>query len=374
MTTDNHEEGLRPSRAPALEKCIHNKPKEGEPSEAAGRGTLRHKEIAAVMQVGGDNLSPECQWACDLVRKYLKEGWKIVAVEQTVDILDEFGAKISQGTIDLVLERNREFLILDWKTGDKGDYDAQMYWYATGWWDLHPEAENVRALIAYVDLRETAHVYVSYPISSTNVLLLYDKWKNKEKEPYAISHFCDYCALRGQCPAWRKEAASALEEVNSLALHPKTGLPQGGGLASAAVDGLKNDPKRLDAFLVAWERAKTLVETDWNLKEALKTHMETGFKAEHHILVHVKDKIVKSVDSEQYLEKVAHQIGFANAAHAISVDPEKAVTAWRDFYGYGDDAKFPVEIKQTEVARPSYVRSKGKPGAGEARKKRKELE
>src|ERR1700675_2053802 len=164
----------------------------------------------------------EVQWARELAEQYVGQGWTIVAIEQHIDILDEFGAKISQGTIDLVLERNREFLIIDWKTGDKGDYDAQMYGYATGWWDLHPEAEDVRALIAYVDLRETASVYVSYSISSTNVLLLYDKWKNKEKEPYVINGYCGWCALRGDCPAWRKEAANALDTVGALAVPAST--------------------------------------------------------------------------------------------------------------------------------------------------------
>lgn len=378
MNTDNHSKGFRPSKFGYLDSCIHYE--SGEAGEAAARGTKIHAEIAESMRKNAETFTPESKWASELVCEYLNQGWRIYAVEQPVDILDEFGEKITHGTIDLVLERNGDYLIRDWKTGDKGKHDLQIHGYGAAWMDLHPEAKNVQGFLDYVDLQESVPVFLSYVISATNVLLLYDKWKEKERHPYVIGTQCDWCALRAACPAWAEAATTAFDKVNYLTLNPATGLPQGGNLVPSAVAGLKNDPERLEEFVLAWERAKTLVETDWGLKDALKTHIQTGFKAEHYILVNVKDssKVVKTVNAEEFLEKVAHKIGYMQAARAVVVEPDIALEVWRNFYHYGyeEDAKFPVEIKETIVEKPgySYIRVKGKPGAGDARKKRKELE
>ena len=378
--SDNHALGFRASHFGELNECIHHE--SGEAGEAAKRGTLTHVEIAAVLKQASTTLPeyepPEVQWALALVTGYLKDGWKIFAVELAIDITNEFGEKITHGTIDLVLERNGEYLIIDWKTGDKGRHDLQVDAYGMGFMDFYPQAERVHGLLAYVDLQETNGGQLSYSKISNNILRLYDRWKEKERHEYSIGTQCDYCALRGSCPAWAKQATLAFDQVNYLSLNPATGLPQGGNLVPAAVTGLKNNPERLEEFVLAWERAKTLVETDWGLKDALKAHMQTGWKAEHHILVNVKDtsKVVKTINPEEFLEKVAHKIGYMRAAPAIVVEPDIAQQVWRDFHGYGDDAKFPVEVKETIVEKPgySYIRQRGKPGAGDARKKRKELE
>jgi hypothetical protein len=380
----NSELGFRPSNFGDLDACIHHESKEGD-SEARTRGTGTHVRIAEVLREIQGKVpatlhkdTPEIVWAVGIVVDYLKQGWHIFAIEQTVDILNEFGEKITQGTIDLVLERNGDYLIVDWKTGDKGRHELQVHGYGAGFMDLYPQAQSVQGQLAYVDLRETVPVYLSYAISSTNTLLLYDKWKEKERHPYVIGTQCDWCALRPTCPAWAKAATTAFDQVNYLALNPATGLPQGGSMAPAAVNNLKNDPHRLEEFVLAWERAKTLVETDWNLKDALKTHIQTGFKAEHHILVNIKDKteVVRSINPEEFLEKVAHKIGYMQSARAIVVDADIAYEVWQKFYGYGDKAKFPVEVKETikEVKGYSYIRAKGKAGQGDARRKRKDLE
>ena len=373
---DNHALGFAPHHFGQLSQCIHHE--SSEAGEAAKRGTATHLRIANV--VNGSELlesdPPEVKWTATLLLEYIRDGWKIFAVELKIEILNEFGEPITHGTIDLVLERNGDYLIIDWKTGDKGQHELQLHGYGAGFMDFYPQATSVQGVLAYVDLRETVPVYLSYAISSTNILLLYDKWKEKERQPYVIGTQCDWCALRSTCPAWAKAATTAFDQVNYLSLNPATGLPQGGNLAPAAVNNLKNDPCRLEEFVLAWERAKTLVETDWNLKDALKTHIQTGFKAEHHIVVNVKDKteVVRSISSEEFLEKVAHKIGYMQAAPAIVVQPDLAMEAWIKWRG--DDARFPVEVKETIVEKPgySYIRQKGKPGAGDALKKRKELE
>jgi hypothetical protein len=377
---DNHALGFAPHHFGQLAECIHHESKEA--GEAAKRGTGFHAWIANILKSWNMNPialtklekePPEVYWAFSVVDGYIHDGWKIFAVELAIDILNEFGEKITHGTIDLVLERNGEYLIIDWKTGDKGRHDLQIHGYGAGFMDFYPQATSVQGVLAYVDLQETVPVYLSYAISSTNTLLLYERWKEKERHEYSIGTQCDWCAIRGDCPAWAKAATTAFDQVNYLSLNPATGLPQGGTMAPAAVTNLKNDPRRLEEFVLAWERAKTLVETDWGLKDALKTHIQTGFKAEHHILVNVKTKIEKSVQPEEYLQKMVPELGTMKAAQAVKIDFDKAFEVWDEFHN-GDFAKFPLEITETEKPGYTYIRQKGKPGAGDARKKRKELE
>jgi hypothetical protein len=371
---DNHALGFRPSHFGELDACIHHE--SGEAGEAAERGTRFHMVIGNLLNIStwvAPAELPEVAFALNLVSDYLKQCWRIFAVELQIDILNEFGEPITHGTIDLVLERNGEFLIIDWKTGDKGRHDLQLHGYGMAFMDFYPQAENVRGVLAYVDLQETVGVYLSYSISSTNVLLLYDKWLEKERHPYVIGTQCDWCGLRAKCPAWAASATAAFDKVNYLALNPKTGLPQGGNLVPSTVDNLKNDPTRLEEFVLAWERAKTLVEDDWGLRKALQEHIQNGFKAEHHILVNVKGKIEKTVDPEQFLERIARKVGYMKAAGAIKVDADKAIETWTNFTA----DPLPLQVTETEKPGYTYMRAKGKPGAGgagAARAKRKELE
>jgi PD-(D/E)XK nuclease superfamily len=368
-----HDQGLRPSHFPALTACIHHESIETD-SEAATRGSGTHGRIPQVITadtVNYEEEEPPVQFAAAWVISRLMEGWRIVGTEIPVDILDAEGSVITTGTLDLLLERNRSYQIVDWKTGDKNGYTSQMAGYISAVQDLYPKGK-IEGTLVYLDLQEAEPVNLNSMQCFQMVDDLWNKWNHKHNEPYTINPYCDYCALRGECPAWREQAAVALDTVTQL------GVPAGSSLVTAKVDALKNDPTKLEEFILAWERAKTLVEGEWKLKEALKTHMETGFKADHHILVHVKDSssIVRSIDPEQFLEKIAHKIGFMNAAPAVKVDPDKAREVWQKFYGYGDDATFPVEIKEASIDKSgySYIRAKGRPGVGDARKRRKEIE
>ena len=368
-----HDQGFRPSHFPALTACIHHESIETD-SEAASRGTGTHGRTAAVItaeSVNYESEEPPVQFAAAWVIARLMEGWRIVGVEVPIDILDAGGEVITTGTVDLLLERNRSYQIVDWKTGDKNGYTTQMAGYISAVQDLYPKGK-IEGTIVYLDLQEAESVNLTSMQCFQLVDDLWNKWNHKDNEPYTINPYCDYCGLRGDCPAWRAQAAVALDTVTQL------GVPTGSALVTAKVDALKNDPAKLEAFILAWERAKTLVEGDWKLKEALKTHMETGFKADHHILVHVKDSssIIRSIDPEQFLEALAKDMGFSRIAPALKVDVDKAVAAWHSFYDYNLDAHFPVPITETSVDKPgySYIRAKGRPGVGDARKKRKELE
>ena len=68
------------------------------------------------------------------------------------------------------------------------------------------------------------------------------------------------------------------------------------------------------------------MEDEWELKDALKAHMATGFKTPSFTLVNVKEKaeVKESLDPEKFLTLVAPVIGTMKAAQAIVVDPVKA--------------------------------------------------
>lgn len=301
------------------------------------------------------------KFALSVVWDLITKGWEIHAVETPVYILNEFGEKITHGTIDLVMERKTAFLIIDWKTGDRGDYDLQMHAYASAWMDLHPESKSISGLLVYVDLRGTVPISFDYETSSNVVLSLYEKWQHKEKHPYVINHQCHWCALRSTCPAWYKSAGESLDQVNDLLALKENYGPE---FLQAKIDYLKNKPVDLEKFLLSWERARILVEDDWALKAVLKGHIQGGYKSDYFSLVTVKPKIEKSIDPEQFLTRMAYKLGAMNAAPAIKIDASKAIEAWNNF----TSDPLPVQVTETEKGGYDYIRLKGKPGAGESKK------
>ncbi len=131
-----------------------------------------------------------------------------------------------------------------------------------------------------------------------------------------------------------------------------------GYVSEAKIGDLKNNPIDLEKFVSAYERLKTLIEEDWKLKDALKSHMETGFKAESFTLVRVKDKEIQepNVNPEEYLQKVVKEIGTMKAAGAIKVDLSKAKEIWSSYTA----KPFPLDpiITITTKSGYSYIRAK----------------
>jgi hypothetical protein len=368
---DNHQAGFRPSHFPALCRCVHHVYKPVEDPTFLERGDAVHKTIAAVLRewmVGRqfcpsiarkDTVAPVAE-ALSVVSDYLGQGWRIAAVELALPILDAEGSPITHGTIDLVLERDGHLLVIDWKTGDASDYSSQLDAYALAASDQWTLAQSVTSEIVYLDLEETTQASSSYVALSARVLGLYDRWRDKESQPHTISHYCDTCALRGDCPSWRKEADLALASINDI------GADDDASLITARIDALKNDPERLEQFVSTWDRLKTLVEDDWRLKEALHTHMDTGYRGNYYSLVTVdpRESVTEEIDPEAWLLTSLETLGTAGAASAIRVDPAKAKAAWAQ---YSSD-QFPVttrNVTQT-VAGYSYVRRKAQRGKGRA--------
>jgi hypothetical protein len=353
----NHERGFRPSHFAALENCIYHQQKEAGP--AAENGIDFHSDIAHIIKT--DPTMPECvealdwpniAWANALVTEYVQNGWDILYVEKEITLAAPDGNTMTNGTLDLVLEKDRHFIIIDWKTGEQiRDYSAQMAGYIMALEELHLEAESTRALIAFVDLKQTVDHTQSYPDAAIRVTRLYKKWKAKN-EPYTINPYCDWCARRPECPAWRESADRALARLNGI-------QSPDGSFQQAKIDHLKNNPADLEAFLALYERMTTLVDDEWKLKSALKSHMETGYKAEHFSLVKIKDKEIQeeTIDPEQFLLHVVKHLGAMKAAGAVKIDPAKAKELWAATMV---DRPFPVSTKIliTTKSGYSYIRAK----------------
>src|SRR6266705_5214528 len=238
----NHDQGFRPSHFAALEACVHHEQKPSGP--AAENGIEFHEQLSELIKrplSPGTSFDPPVQWALSLVAEYEDEGWNVLYVEKEIALAGPDGNTMTTGTLDLVLERDRHFLIIDWKTGETPrNYSAQMAGYIMALEELHMEAESTRALIAYVDSEQTVDHTQSYPAAAGRVSKLHKKWKERKNEPYTINSYCDWCALRGECPAWREQDDYALASVNVI------GSPE--HLAAAKIDHLKNTPVDLEKF------------------------------------------------------------------------------------------------------------------------------
>jgi PD-(D/E)XK nuclease superfamily protein len=351
ITEKNRASGFRPSKFPALEACIRF---EGTPvdSEAARRGTDIHAEIAKWFRAPQDFvISTEAQWALSEINRL---NVNPILTEQVVMILDELGEEITSGTIDLVGESGEDLWIFDWKTGDKRDYSAQLAAYALAVMDDNKGFQKVVVAVCYVDLRETEIYDLDYATANARVLELYERWKARKTLSPTLCHYCDWCALKGSCEAWIRQAETALAISETLNANLR------------AIDNLKNSPGQLSEFLIAYDRLKKLVDDEWRLKEAMKTHLQTGHKDEHYIVVDVSEKEVTTeyIDPEMFLVDVVKEIGTMRAAQAISIDPVEAQKMWSGFTS--EPFPIPVLSKTETKAGYSYVKAKPRKGSGMA--------
>jgi hypothetical protein len=374
---NNHALGFSPHHFPALSECIHHIYRDIKDSSYLERGNGFHQTTAAVLREWSEGREPNpptdrkdiiapVLFALGVVSRYLTQSWSILAVELELPILDADGIEITHGTVDLILKRGPELLAVDWKTGDSRDYSLQLDGYCLAIADRWTGATSVGSEIVFVDLEETQATSASYGEFSSRILDLYERWRDKSHYPHKINHYCDTCLLRGECPAWRREADFAVAAIHDIERedNPK--------LLTARIEQLKSDPVRLEQFVSCYERLKTLVENDWKLKEALHTHLQKGYRGSLYRLATVHSRYVEteSVDAEKWLLAASEPLGMTLAASAILVDAQKAKAVWAD---HSSDS-FPVTIQTITQTIPgySYVKRKGPRGKGRAAKLRKQ--
>lgn len=294
----NHEAGFRPSNLPALDQCIHFEPTHSD-SEAVNDGRAFHVAIAIYLK---DRFidhncpiapEPNMIWAIQLIEDMVADGWEVVAVEFELEIYDEIGQLVTTGTVDVVLRIPNEpiYRIIDWKTGEWRDYGPQFDAYMMAACD-HFATMNIDIGIAYTELEEMHFYAPNYFDAASKTLGLYSAWsiRNMENPPaHKENPYCSWCAVKGTCPVWREQAAPALAVVNA-------GVSA--SMPAFQIEELKNNPQRLGDFLRSYEILSDLVEKTWKLKEALRTHIETGTNVNGWGIVNVKESSTMEPDME----------------------------------------------------------------------------
>jgi hypothetical protein len=377
MIPNSHSPGFRPSHFGELEACIRHERKAPENPAFCERGNEVHKASAAALRQLRDghkvalpddpDINHVVGFNLSIVESYLVQGWTILAIEESLDLLDAEGAAITRGTLDVVLKRNRELIVCDWKTGDNKDYSAQLAGYCMAALDRWPRATSVQMLVVFSDLEETEFCNGSYQSVSDRILNLHERWSGRQSGSYTLGDQCATCSVRPDCPAWRREADRPLVAINQMADGAESNM------LTARLDALKNNPAKLEQFWVKWQMLETLVK-DWKLGSALLDHYQTGWQGEHYTLVEVKEReeIEEQLDPEAWLMVGTETIGAELTANVMTVDVQKA----REIWDKAEGSDFPVTVSRSSktISGYNYIRRKGQPGKGKAAKKRKKLQ
>lgn len=334
MTTleENHSAGFRPSSFPALSECdlFQGRVEETQYSTA---GTEFHEEIAALLKkieilyrgtFEGVRTLPEIPshltWSWKLVKGYIESGWKIIGVEQEFVLFGEYGEELTKGTVDLLLCKDWEILIIDWKTGQMHKfYEWQIAGYMMAVRDAYPKY-TVKGLIAYPNDEETRGITLSYQQCCDMVLSLWEHWQVQDfiEGKAHINQHCGFCANKPRCPAWLEQAAPAIQ------------LVQTSPMPIIDIDALRNDPAALGRFMTAYSTLEDLIG-EWKLKSVLKDHLETGKEVPGWRLINNSGNTRQVPDIEEAAKRFA-EMGYtmpmkektiAAYSYAKKVNPKK---------------------------------------------------
>lgn len=272
---------------------------------------------------------------------------KIEGIEEELPLLDELGMELCKAHLDVRFSTPKgEPYIVDWKTGQKRTYTAQVAAYALAAMDK----TNWRYCFTGIAYQESGEYFErkwEYKEAAKIVQDLAEAFA-AQTAPHKINRYCEWCALNRKCPAWEKQANLALVTTRTLADY-----------TPMDVEALKNDPVRLDDFLLLYSRLQDMIDKEWRLKEALMMHTDTGYQPTNFTKISIDSRIeeVLSVDSRDFLSKVAKKLGIDNTAAVISVDVVKAMAAWKETQ---PESEFPIRVRaQTNEKKGySYLRRK----------------
>jgi CRISPR/Cas system-associated exonuclease Cas4 (RecB family) len=337
---------FRPSVLPKLEECLHFQPKESI-DEYTSRGTSLHGIIACVLRkqhgVADIPIKEDRETVAWAISELTSRELEILEVEKEMPLLIH-GEKVWDMTVDLIA-RDEDLWVVDWKSGDKRDYSAQIAAYGMEAMRKRRK-KNCVLMVSYLDLRESYEYELEYGDAVIRVTELYDAWRNPAKAAYVINDYCDYCHLRGACPAWLEEGKKA------FALTEDT--------LDLRVEELKKDPVKLGEFFAAYKRLVKLVEKEWALKDMVLEHLTNGRDVPGFGLA--RDPSYQTVDPEQVLLNVVGEMGTMRAAKFISVSIPKMIEGWSEF----SSEPLPVEVVTVTPA-TYHSKLQAPPGRGAAR-------
>lgn len=145
------------------------------------------------------------------------------------------------GRADVILEDGEEAIIVDWKTGfrDQGDAEDNLQGqaYALGLFNEAPDIQQITLWFVYPRLQEaTYHTYyrdTAWPMlveriggvveSAVAARDVDDEWLVAPKHVLDVDN-CEYCALKGKCPAWSTEVTTIMSDMSTLPTEAPAGL------------------------------------------------------------------------------------------------------------------------------------------------------
>ena len=149
------------------------------------------------------------------------------------------------GRADVIIEDGEEATIVDWKTGfrDQGDAEnnIQGQAYALGLFNEAPDIQQITVWFVYPRLQEaTYHTYhreTAWPAFTERIGGVVEKAvaaraiRDGADAPiegapdYVLDvENCEYCALKGQCPAWSTEVTTVMNDMSTLPAEAPVGL------------------------------------------------------------------------------------------------------------------------------------------------------
>lgn len=199
---------LYPSSFPMLSECpcYESSP---IPSDAATAGQDQHElfytllgeagpETASLKEKVGEDGVTAVEWAVGWVRDLLAErAVKLAGVkrEHFVAICDDAMEQITRGRIDLGFGKT----IIDYKSGEIGNYSPQMDAYAAGWAQAH-NLDEVEVVELYGRYRRAKTRMVSRSDAEDTVFRVRAEVENPNKKPKAC-RYCGWCKFNLECPA-----------------------------------------------------------------------------------------------------------------------------------------------------------------------------
>jgi hypothetical protein len=265
---------FRPSVIPKLEECIYFQSKSTEGNVYTGRGNEKHRIIAEVLmghypvnKITNLEHKRDAAWVKQMVEQ---RGLTVHFTEKEYPLVIS-GKTVWTCTVDVVaLDQKNGLWIIDHKTGDERDYTGQYAAYGKA---VMLDRNRLCAVFLELnlDLRKDTEFDMTLSDCTVRTDAIYGEWltRGMREDPYTINQYCDWCALQGECPAWRESAKTALAILPDAPLKP---LEQ-------RVEEMKKDPVALGEFMSAYKRLETLV-VEWKLKEAILEYLQNDPKRE----------------------------------------------------------------------------------------------
>jgi hypothetical protein len=180
------------------------------PSDAATAGSDQHELLDAILGMAaqskvdaliakcGDDGTEQAMWAAEAIIDLMeKKGVKPSEAEREhlVAICDQNLDQITRGRIDVGFKN----VIVDYKSGEFGEYTAQMNAYAAGWAQTY-NLKEVEVVEVYGRYRRVKSRTVSREDAEDTVFRVRAEVENPNKKPKAC-RYCGWCKFNLECPA-----------------------------------------------------------------------------------------------------------------------------------------------------------------------------